>query len=287
MKPYVLANKINSILRDNKYDRYVSGKTRGKLDYNSLSKISYSGKIFKKKEARKNKDYKVIVLADASGSMVWDNKHLTCANSLQLVSEALEMTDVEYAIWSFSGDILSLKDFSEKAKAEGVIKKLYLEHFDNRYVYGCLHCNTAFGSFDEKLKACIICDKPFTNRYKDFMRETSSSYNADGLAVHLAMESIQKLSGKHVVIILSDGQADCIPWPSMHYMDSKAPTYKDFPLRKVVERIKKTDTILCSIGIMSNDVNNFYPKENTVVIKSQDLLGNTLVSLIKKQIKRG
>lgn len=283
MKAHVLATKINSILRDNKFDRYVSGKTRGKLDFSSLSKIAYSPKVFKKREARLNKDYKVIILADASGSMGWNDKDEACANSLELIADALEQTDVEYAMWSFNGDVLSLKDFQEEKPKD--IKKLYYNHFRNRMLYRCYTCTTAYGSYKE-LTNCLECGITFTEG--NHSERESYGYNVDGLALHLAIEHIQKLSGNHIVIVLSDGQADCIPNSQYHYMSREGPTYKEFPLRKVVDKIKKTKTVLCSIGIMSKDVNNFYPKENTIVLeKNVDKLGDALVYLIKKQIKRG
>lgn len=283
MKAHVLATKINSILRDNKFDRYVAGKTRGKLDFSSLSKIAYSPKVFKKREARLNKDYKVIILADASGSMGWNGKDEACEQSLELVSDALEQTDVEYAIWSFSGDVLSLKDFHEEKPKD--IAKLYRKHFRERLLYRCHTCNTAYGSYDEHLTSCLECGVTFSGG--NFSVRESYGYNVDGLALHLAMEHIQKLSGNHIVIVLSDGQADCIPHSSYHYMSKEGPTYGQFPLRKVVEKIKQTKTILCSIGVLSNDVERFYPKENTVVLKNVQKLGDALVYLIKKQIKRG
>lgn len=285
MKAHVLATKINSVLRDNKFDRYVSGKTRGKLDFSQLSKIAYSPKVFKKKEARLNKDYKVIVIADASGSMGYSSKYIACGNSLELVANALESTDVEYALWSFNADILSLKDFGEKKPKS--IKALYEKHLEDRMLYTCMNCYTAFGTFDDDVERCPECGNLFHSTYNSHYLNNGYGYNADGLALHLAMEHVQKLSGKHIVIVLSDGQADCIPINGAHYLSKEGPTYEQFPLRKVIEKIKKTDTILCSIGILSDDVNRFYPKENTVVLKDEKELGNALVNLIKKQITRG
>lgn len=284
MKAHVLADKINSVLRDNKYDRYVSGKTRGKLDFSSLAKIAYSPKVFMKREARQNKDYKVIVLADASGSMGGDGKVEACADSLELIANALENTDVEYALWSFAGDIISLKDFAEKKP--GSVRKLYMQHFEERLIYMCYSCITAFGSFKGDLTGCPECGHVFSKKGVTHQRRRSYGFNVDGLALHLAFENIQKLPGNHIIVVLSDGQADCTPG-RYHYMNKEGSTYLDFPLRKVVEKVKKTKTVLCSIGILCSDVLDFYPKENTVVLRSADELGGALVGLIKKQIKRG
>ena len=283
MKPYVLSNKINNILNDNKFDRFVSGKTRGKLDFRKLSKIAFSPKVFKKKEARQNKDYKVIIIGDASGSM-YGARLRACGKSLELISEALEMTDVEYAVWSFSGDILCLKDFQDKKLEKDAVFNLYEKHFDERNLFTCNQCHTAFGSFEDSIATCPSCSRPYTDYYT---RTISRAYNADGLALHLAMERLEKEGGKHIIVMLSDGQADSIPDSDLHYLDSKGPKYGDFPLEKVISKLSKTDTVLCSIGIQCDYVLDIYPKETTLVIHELSELGDALVKIISKQIKRG
>lgn len=283
MKAHVLATKIGGILTDNMFDRFVGGKTRGKLDFSALSKIGYSSKVFKQKEARKNKDYKVIVLADASGSMYGDRAYNT-GKSLELLNEALQKTDVQYALWSFNGDILSLKDFEEKPKGSGDTASLYHKHLEERALYYCESCNTAFGSFNrydgEKCPSCGV---------ETDEREDSCGYNADGLALHLALETIQKLSGEHIVVVLSDGQADCIPYfgDGTTYMVKDGLKYKDMKLGLVARKAIHEGVILCSIGIQSDSVLRHYPKENTIVVSGSNQIGDSLIKLISKHIKRG
>lgn len=283
MKAHVLATKIGGILTDNKFDRFVGGKTRGKLDFSALSKIGYSEKVFKQREARKNKDYKVIVLADASGSMYGDRAH-NVGKSLELLNEALQKTDVQYALWSFNGDILSLKDFEEKPKGKGDTESLYHKHLEERDLYHCESCDTAFGSFNRYSKEkCPSCGGEVDER------EDSCGYNADGLALHLALETIQKLSGEHIIVVLSDGQADCIPYFSDHtsYMVKDGIKYKDMKLGLVAKKAIHEGVILCSIGIQSDSVLRHYPKENTIVVNSSNQIGDSLIKLISKHIKRG
>lgn len=279
MKSYVLATKINSVLQDNKFDRFVSGKTRGKLDFTSLSKIAYSPKVFKKREARQNKDYKIIILVDASGSMNGD-KAENCAKGLRLISDALEKTDLEYALWSFNADILSLKDFNEKQPEK--LEELYHNHLRNRLLMICSKCLGVYGTYDvEERKQCLVCGQ--STKY--ISENKSCWYNADGLALHLAQEKLDTVSGKHIIVVLSDGEADRLPRTDLKYLGGA--TYGHFPLRKVIASCKKKRTVLCSIGILSKAVNNFYPKENTVVINDSKEIGESLVYLIKKQITRG
>ncbi len=282
MKAHVFATKIGGILTDNKFDRFVGGKTRGSLDFSSLSKISYSSKIFIQRQARKNKDYKVLVLADASGSMGGSPARNT-GKALEMLNEALSHTDVEYALWSFAGDILCLKDFKDKKKKEGDVASLYHKHLNDRLLYYCDDCRTAFGSFSRSSDLCPSCNKETaSNAY-------SSSYNADGLAVHLAMEAMKELSGEHILIVLSDGQADAIPYrDSLAYMQKDGVQYQKMRIDNVVKKLlSTTKTILCSIGIESNDVLKHYPEQNTIVVKSSDAVGEALIKLISKHIKRG
>lgn len=57
-------------MTDNSYDRQVKGRKRGKLDMKSLYKVPMKAEnVFTLKEARKNKNYNVILLIDQSGSM--------------------------------------------------------------------------------------------------------------------------------------------------------------------------------------------------------------------------
>lgn len=283
MKAHVLATKIGGILTDNKFDRYVGGKTRGKLDFAGLAKIAYSDKIFKKKEARKNKDYKVIVLADASGSM-YGSRARNTGLALELLNEALSKTDVEYALWSFNGDILSLKDFKEKATPKDAVKNLYSKHLGHRRTYFCFDCNIAFGTFERGYLPCPSCSK-VTDR-----SNRGSSYNADGLALHLAIEALEKLSGEHIVIMLSDGQADAIPdyfGGNLAYMTKGGLRYRDMRIKLVAQKAIAKGVVLCSIGIQSDDVLKHYPKENTIVVEDSTEVGAALIKLISKHIRRG
>jgi len=289
MKAHVLATKINSILTDNKFDRFVGGKARGKLDFAALSKVAYSDKIFKKREARKNKDYKVIVLADASGSMYGDNARST-AKALNMLNEALSKTDVEYALWSFNGDIISIKDFKEAPKGETEAGDLYKKHLYDRYVIYCRKCDCIYGTFNSygREATCPNCGKESDSDYYGDTKQ-GCAYNADGLALHLAVEKIRELSGEHIVVVLSDGGADAIPTHShnVRYMTPDGLKYKDMRISLVAKKAIKEGIVLCSIGIDSNDVLLHYPKENTIVVKNAAGVGPALVALISKQIKRG
>ena len=54
---------LSSVMLDNKYDRFVKNRRTGKLDTRNIYKIKFSEKIFKRREARKNKHYAVTLAA--------------------------------------------------------------------------------------------------------------------------------------------------------------------------------------------------------------------------------
>lgn len=295
MRAHVLSTKLNSILKDNKFDRYVSGKTRGDMDFASLAKIKFSGKIFKRREARKNKDYKVIVLADASGSMSGSPAQAV-RESLNFLSDALEKTEVEYSLWSFAGDVVCLKDFNEKKKPE--VGDMYIQHHQDRFLVECRACGSHWGVYKESVGKTF--EELYDSRYDEIQllcpscgvqtscqAQLTAGFNADGLALHLAQERIEEEGGHHIIIILSDGQADAIPSYDGTYMQKDGLKYGKMQIDDVAKKVIKKGTVLCSIGIDSDDVRRHYPKENTIVIEELRELGDALVKLISKNIHRG
>lgn len=69
MKAHTFAHGIDSILQDNRKDRYVSNMKKGKLNMKSVYKIAHSNRLFKQRHARLNKDYYFTFYLDCSGSM--------------------------------------------------------------------------------------------------------------------------------------------------------------------------------------------------------------------------
>lgn len=66
----VFRQRLSSIMTDNKFDRHLRGRTRGKLDMTRLPKVmTGSNSVFTQKMARKNKLYNVVLVIDQSGSM--------------------------------------------------------------------------------------------------------------------------------------------------------------------------------------------------------------------------
>lgn len=278
MREHVFAGAVNSILTDNKYDRFVGNKKRGKINFNDLAKIGYSEKIFKKKEARKNKDYSVLILCDASGSMgesdsYGKSRYDVVAESIEFLTEALGKTPVKFAIWSFAGVVLTVKDFDQEMKGVEASAK-YLSHRGDCSV--CSHCEI-IGMWEDHV--CPNCHR--------MNRTSNASYNCDGLALHLALEEIKTRKGEKIIIVLSDGEADAISFYDWSYMTKDGLTYGKFPIKEVVPKVIKDKVILCSVGIQSEAVKKIYPPANTRVVNNLNQVCEQIIKLIKPKIKRG
>lgn len=297
MQHHVLASKLNSVLTDNKFDRFVGNKKRGNLDFSNLAKISYSDKVFMQREARKNKDYKLIVLADASGSMR-GSPQAYCAEALELLNQALSKVDIEYSLWAFNQEVMCLQDFGQKYKEKEVYNKYY-DQFERQSIV-CPHCSVisyiSRQDYNDKIYNDYINDKPSkcpscSGDIIEAFYNVSSVANGtfDGMALHLAQERLEKLPGNHIIIILSDGEADSInfKYREAHYLQKGGIRPIDFPAKQVANKIVKKGTLLCSVGIKSELVHKVYPKENTRVIYDPKKTGTAIVSILNKLIKRG
>lgn len=289
MKTHVFARAINSILKDNKFDRFVGNKRQGKLDFNNLARVAYSDKVFKKKEARKNKKYNILVLCDASGSMNASSyvkvdgvstsitRRKVVKDSIEFLTDSLNKTDVDFSIWSFGGNVVCVKDFEQKIAGK-VAGENYDKHFRSNIVL-CTHCGVVGLQTDSK--SC-----PYCGSYLGF--SSSSNYNCDGLAVHLAQEALQNRDGEKILIVLSDGEADAISYYHYSYLEKGGVKYGSFPVKEVVKKVvKQGKIILCSIGIQNDAVLKIYPKENTSVVKELSEVTNQIIKIIKPKIKRG
>lgn len=109
-------HRLTSVLTDNKYDRRIPKRKRGKLHMAGLWRVDTgAANVFSQKQARKGKNYSVVLLVDNSGSMgggrmVMANK---VANFLGVHFEALE---IDFSVISFDHKAEVVKRFSDKLK---------------------------------------------------------------------------------------------------------------------------------------------------------------------------
>lgn len=96
--------QLRNILRDNAYDRMLSGRKRGTLDGNMLYKVPANDfKVFRKKEARKNKNYHFSLIVDQSGSMRGKNIREASHMAVSL-QKAFAASDVDYSVYGHSSE---------------------------------------------------------------------------------------------------------------------------------------------------------------------------------------
>lgn len=106
--------RLSSIMLDNKYDRRVRGRTRGKLDMGRLFKVpTGSRSVFTKKESRRGKEYNVVLLVDESGSMS-GNKSKKAADAAVFLVQAFEGININVAVVGFNAIINVRKDWTSK-----------------------------------------------------------------------------------------------------------------------------------------------------------------------------
>lgn len=124
LKDSAFKGRLSSVMLDNKYDRRVRGRTRGKLDMNRLYKVpTGSRNVFMQKESRKGKQYNVVLLIDESGSM-GGRKAMLAAESAVFLTKQLTDIGVNVGIIGFESDVHVHKDLTEKPDYEYIYSEV-------------------------------------------------------------------------------------------------------------------------------------------------------------------
>lgn len=285
---------LSSVILDNKYDRYVKNKKTGTLNTNSLYKIAHSNKLFKKREARQNKNYAVTLVVDCSGSMS-GSKIKAAAWSAAKLSMSLSKIGVNHNVITFNLGVFEIKSFSKKTD-KGLEKMVMSElHGNERYFYYSnkpIVPNTVTGKMMRKFLGHgrgyhVGTDKIIPVEYRsDFFANDGPGYNSDAEALKISRELLLKQTGSKIMIFLSDGA------PAPFYAEYESPVYQGLDqtqhkLKHEVELTIASGIELYSIGIMSAAVLHYYPKKRCRVINSTEELYPSIIDLVKKNLKRG
>ena len=302
---------LQSVLFDNMYDRNVARRRTGKINNKGLQRISYSDKIFKRKEERMNKQYSIALLVDCSGSMNGDKMRIA-ANSALKLSRHLSSAKINHAVYGFNTPTLKLKDYNT-AWDRDVEKKLWMMirdlwcAWDRRGVttleepewcseYGQYEIFSKGTSLKyighnldlKNLKTLSLDDVLGTNR--DIEHCGGAAWNNDSHAVRFVAKELHKQSGKKIMIVLSDGE----PAGSYPYLQSA-----EFPrenycgnldrqnLKQHIKDIMKSGIEVHSIGIQSDAVNKFYPPDRTCSVYDLGQIYDHIIKIIRNNIKRG
>lgn len=165
------ANRFNSILKDNAYDRYEGRYRTGALNERRLYQHSL-GKfnLFQRKNDVKNKNYEIILLVDESGSMAHGNNVQALKSSIFL-TEVFTKLKIPHSIYGFNGHY-----YSHKTKEQGI---------------------------DPKMKRSLMDIVNNTHNYY-------AGYNCDGHFLLEAFKEFTNLDNEKILMVISDGHpAEC------------------------------------------------------------------------------
>lgn len=133
MSDSVFRARLSSIMTDNMFDRNVKGRNRGKLDMKRLWKARTGAtNLFMQKQARKNKQYNIVLLVDESGSM-YGEKIRQAAETACFLAKSFDGLNLNLAIVGFNHFIMLHKSFDEKLPD---INKLHETICRNAAIYG-------------------------------------------------------------------------------------------------------------------------------------------------------
>lgn len=248
VSPVWFKTKLRSIFKDNKIGRTVANKTCGKLDMKRLYKVMTSDKLFCKKEDISKKQYNVLLLVDASGSMEGAKLYTALQCMGALIRDMQDVVSLEVAI------------------------------FNHRY--------KVLKTFDEKIPNSLLKIKVLEPTVAH--KNSYGGSNHDHIAVKKAAESLSKRVGQKILIVLSDGHpacdggsqecdATCGDYNSMDSAMWKA-------LKRSVKEVENSGITVLSVGMLTDVVKHFY--SHHIVIHDINNLYDAISTYMERYVKR-
>lgn len=249
----VFKSKLSNVMTDNKFDRVVAKRKKGKLDNKNLWRVETGQvNIFKQKQERKGKLYNIVILVDESGSMSWDEKIETASETSVYLAKSFNRMNINLAIIGFNATMLVHKSF------EKPIKNKDIDDFkEDMYT-------KAHGTLKGTKRVEMAC-------------------NHDYDAIQTGIDMLLKRRGKKILLIFSDGRPNCDE-------DGRDCGGYDQDKHKV-DKIKglmreyKDKILFLGIGIMAEHVKAMY--EHCILIDDLDDFKTKVVEELAKVIKRG
>ena len=267
--------KLRSVMTDNKFDRVISNRTKGKMDSRILYKARVgSSKIFKHKQERKGKDYSVLLLVDESGSMFTSGRYHkinAAAKMMRFMVDSLQRVQIPCAVVGFNALVRVHKGFDTERD---------LDELEMEVRNGADH--NALIEDEEYIK---LLEKAGIDE-----NDGSTACNHDFDALQMAGDMLRARSGKKIMLVISDGIPNCDAGGNNcgDYDQLKHDTEK---IRGLVQDIGKGNNVIISgIGVQSDAVERIYPEYFLTQSKNSALLENLMeyiVGFLAKNIKRG
>lgn len=266
-----LNEHIRKITRDmermfvaNNKARWERGRSSGRLNSTALARLaSDDARVFKVLKEQKTKEVAISLLVDCSGSM-GGNKIKLAFEVAWAMSEVLDKLKIANEVIGFTDDFYGenpnydevYREFCQLSSSQ---RSKYTRH---RGLYMPI-----FKSFNERFSLETRKRMAFAGESKMRM---GSNVDGESLIVAASRLAKQKEPGK-TIIVLSDGS------PAVAGCDHRL-AYKH--LKDSVKAIQKGGINCIGIGIKSNSVKEFYPK-NVVVDNLKELPTRVMSELSK------
>jgi len=257
----VLAQKVKSIIEDNRMKRVIPNTKSGKLNTRSLWRAKTGREnLFKKAKERKGKDYHVTIMVDQSGSMTdWaEDAHRACV----LAANSLISAGCDVEVFGF-----------------------YLETEKNEYWF-----KSAYGedplTIDETLSKL-----PVEKHLRQYLRDNEKHFNSEALleemnntfsgtgnadyeSLSYMYRRLAKIDNKEkILLVITDGEPAS---PNHSFRDPAL-------LRSLITNNKGVKTMALSIG--SWHVEDIYPQY--AIVNDVDEFNEEFIKLLERNIKRG
>lgn len=260
----LLQKHLERMIAARSRSRYVPGYRSGKLNTNSLHRLmTNDDRVFKRRHISRTKDVALSLVIDCSGSMSGEKIKLAmlCGYALSSVldrmnikHEAIGFTTTDYA----HVDRKDVERMYEEMRTSGRVGKMRAEP-----IY-------------------MPIFKPFNERLSVERRRAMASapnsialcQNIDGESIEIAAERLlSQKAERHIMIVLSDGcpASGCM---GMGFLAKH--------LKSVIEGLRDKGVETFGIGIMTNEVEEFYP--NRAVVGSLEDLPTTVMHTLERML---
>lgn len=228
------------------------GHRSGKLQASNLSRLRFGDdRVFSRKSESESKDVAVELVVDASGSMSGSKIHTACQSAYAL-SAVLDRLSIKNEVICFTTKEMGSRDEMYEQQSKLGVKFARMEGIYMPILKG----------YDERMTAQI------KERFGWLPNTRILRSNVDGESIEIAARRLlARREHSKVMIVLSDG-----------YPAASGAANFNLHLKKTVKEIEKAGVRLVGIGIESEAVKDFYPR-NLVLHSVEELPGAVMKQL--------
>lgn len=183
---------LNSVMNDNKFDRRLRGRSRGKLDMTHLYKAhTGSTSVFTQKTLRRNRDYRIVLAIDESGSMAGPRIEMASYMAQFLAQHLDKVEGVELAILGYDMMRYVHKEFDQVRPLETLANEIRRTGGGGTNAENALlKCGQLLKPYPDARKIVLFLADDATPG-KPFMRDLHAQ-NPDTLLVGIGIEVTPK-----------------------------------------------------------------------------------------------